>query len=150
MLYCVEKVYSWQKLLGCNLYLENYPSIIKQNYHQADFYSNLFKEIKANLLFDISNADIAEKNTGQAKEKWFNLTQNTNHFHIGGYERSVSEPNIFIDTHNNSISHSSLEFAKTIINSRKNITISIERDNNFNRKECIQDVLQVRKLLLGE
>ncbi|MEY8197707.1 MAG: DUF692 family protein [Colwellia sp.] len=136
----------WSKLLGTELLLENYPSKLTQNIGQAEFYEIVLKESNSKLLFDISNAVIASINTGYELSNWKHLIKNCQNFHIGGYEFSSTLPSLAIDTHAERLSESTLNFARNIFSEFNDITVSVERSDNFSPSDWLADVNMVRDL----
>ncbi|MDC9580269.1 DUF692 family protein [Xenorhabdus sp. PR6a] len=109
-----NKIALWQSMLGVSLLLENYPSVIPQERSQSSFYHRLINKTDCQLLFDISNAVVAEKNGNELKENWFSLFSNTQHYHIAGFE-PCTIGNLFRDTHNTCINLESKKFLEKII-----------------------------------
>lgn len=145
----LEKVSIWQDLLDCQLLLENYPSIFSQEVGQSDFFEELIKETNCGLLFDISNAIIAESNIGYSISNWDNLAKNTNHFHIAGYAPCGIEDVFLVDTHDCQISESGFNYTEYFLKNRQEskVTISVERDSNFNIAEWLSDIKKIRSII---
>ncbi len=141
-----NRVEEWQNILDVKILMENYPSICHQKNSQSIFYEKMMTKTNCGLLFDISNAIIAEKNVGEPKENWLPVLSKTINFHIGGFEK-CSVGNFLLDTHNQCIDSNSLNFLKTIINTKNISTISVERDDNFNFADWSLDVNNVRGIL---
>ncbi|OTA21663.1 hypothetical protein Xbed_00413 [Xenorhabdus beddingii] len=139
-----NKITLWQSMLDTSLFLENYPSVILQENYQSSFYHRLINETNCQLLFDISNAVVAEKNGNELKENWFPLLSNTRHYHIAGFE-PCTIGNFFRDTHNTCIDLESEKFLEQIIQSNNIETISVERDDNFNISDWSQDIKSVSR-----
>ncbi|WP_047684998.1 MULTISPECIES: DUF692 family multinuclear iron-containing protein [Xenorhabdus] len=139
-----SKVYLWQSLLETSLLLENYPSVIPQEHAQSSFYHRLVKETNCQLLFDISNAVVAEKNKCELKESWLPLLSNTRHYHIAGFE-PCSIGDFFRDTHASCIDLETKKFLENIIQSNNIETISVERDDNFNILDWSKDIQLVNR-----
>jgi uncharacterized protein len=145
--YCSEKLSHWQAILGSTLFIENYPSIIGQPYKQADFFVQLRRSTSCNLLFDISNATIAEINTGEDATAWQILSTDTNHFHIAGFAKTSFLPHFIVDTHDCNIDQRSIQLAEKILHNRKEITICVERDSNFEVENWMNEISRVRNLI---
>tara|TARA_B100001248_G_C27398380_1_gene467571 strand:- start:7467 stop:7781 length:315 start_codon:yes stop_codon:yes gene_type:complete len=92
------------------------------------------------MLFDVSNAIIAEHNGGDTFESYRELIEsNSLPMHIAGYSISTSNDLILIDTHSESLSEKSKEFYQCI--QCKNISsIVLERDFNFNSQQVAADL----------
>ncbi|MDC9589661.1 DUF692 family protein [Xenorhabdus sp. XENO-10] len=139
-----ERITLWQSMLGASLLIENYPSVLYQTYSQSVFYQQLMNKTGCQLLFDISNAVVAEKNGNELKENWLPLLSNSQHYHIAGFEPCTTE-SFFIDTHSTCINSESEIFLEKIIQSNNIETISVERDDNFNVSDWSQDIQMVSR-----
>ncbi|MCT8342866.1 DUF692 family protein [Photorhabdus kleinii] len=136
-----DSVSLWQDIIGEKIYLENFPSILDENARlQPDFFKEMTKKCGNGLLFDISNAVIAQENTGTPFEEWLDIEMN--HLHIGGYAETSLRPSFLVDTHADRISNLSLEyFNKLGTESKDNLTsLSVERDDNFVLGDWINDI----------
>jgi len=133
----------WQSMLGCKLLLENYPSTIPQKRSQVGFYKALMNRVGCGLLFDVSNAVIAEKNVGEAKENWFSILGAVHNYHIAGFEECVNS-SFLVDTHDRCIDPVTLDFLAKISNINEVETISVERDGNFIATEWSADIHRTR------
>ncbi|AZS79844.1 DUF692 family protein [Achromobacter spanius] len=145
--FCSEKLSHWQAILGSTLFIENYPSIIAQPYKQADFFEQLKRSTSCNLLFDISNATIAEINIGEDALAWRILSTDTKHFHIAGFAKTSFLPHFFVDTHDCNIDPRSIRLAEKILNNREEITVCVERDSNFEVENWMNEISRVRNLI---
>lgn len=139
----LEKLTYWSNLLNGQLLLENYPSIIPQSVTQICFFEEVLSKTHCGLLYDLSNAFIAEKNTGQKKEAWRELIKKCEHFHIAGFENGP-EGEFLVDTHNQCIDELVLDYLEQLTQEHNIKTISVERDDNFNAHEWILDIDNVR------
>jgi len=145
---CSEKLARWQRTLGADIFIENYPSIIPQSHKQAEFFKQLIERSSCNVLFDISNATIAEMNVGESIVAWKPITTNTSHFHLGGYAETTLIPHFLVDTHDCNIDPDSIQRAKAILADRTEITICVERDSNFDVENWVCEIERVRNLQL--
>ncbi|MDO4426585.1 MAG: DUF692 family protein [Moraxella sp.] len=144
-----EKLSIWQDLLECEIFLENYPSIFRQPVGQAEFFEHLINATNCGLLFDISNAIISESNTGYAISSWDKIAKSTSHFHIAGYAPCGIENEFLVDTHDCEISDVGLKWTEHFLRTTTSnkITISVERDGNFNNSEWLSDIQRVREVI---
>lgn len=133
----------WQSILDCKLLLENYPSVTPQGQLQTEFYRDLIDQVECGLLFDISNAVVAERNVGEAKDSWLPLLANTQNYHIAGYEE-CTDGGFLVDTHNQCIDSVSLDFLAKISRTQNIKSISVERDGNFISNEWCIDISRTR------
>ena len=65
----IKKISHWQDMLGSNVFLENFPSLTSEGYGQPDFFKSIIDDTNCGLLFDISNAFVACKNTALSISK---------------------------------------------------------------------------------
>lgn len=145
-----SKIQSYQKMIGSTLLVENYPSIFCRGKDQIKFFQKLISNTNLNMLFDISNASVAENNKVINSRHWKHLLSRINHFHIAGYEWSSTTPSLCIDTHATQIDQSALTFLSEIknsFNSQSRKTISVERDDNFILQEWCDEIKTIRKIL---
>lgn len=143
----VERVKFWQDCFGTVLYLENFPSQQAEfGRAQIDFFKRLINETEANILFDISNAIVAQHNCNVNPLDWLPILKKTNHFHLGSYSFTEGAIRIAIDTHDQPVSEDTLSYLRkiaSVINSNKGATLIVERDHNLNLSEWINDVNKV-------
>ncbi|GGY16465.1 multinuclear nonheme iron-dependent oxidase [Paludibacterium paludis] len=144
--WCRDKLALWQDLLGRQIFIENYPSIIRQPAAQAAFFARLIEATQCGLLFDISNAVIAEINTGESAGDWSALWRNTRHFHIGGFAPAAFSVRCAVDTHDRGIDERALLLAEVVLGRVKNVTVSVERDDRFDAEEWLADVRRIGAL----
>lgn len=88
----------WQHMLETPLLLENFASSCGKGKNQPAFFHDILANSNTNLLFDFSNAYIAEYNQITHVSDWDTLIQQANYFHVGGF-RVDQATNIAIDTH---------------------------------------------------
>ncbi|MBI6549733.1 DUF692 family multinuclear iron-containing protein [Xenorhabdus lircayensis] len=139
-----QKIEIWQSILNTSIFLENYPSVIPQVNTQSEFYYHLIKKTSCNLLFDISNAVVADKNKGESKENWLKSLPYTQHYHIAGFE-PCTKGDFFIGTHNTCIDLETTKFLEKITNYYNIETISIERDDNLSVSDWSKDIRTVHR-----
>lgn len=139
----IKKVKAWSSLLDGKLLLENYPSIFPQDMSQIDFFKRILEETDCGLLFDISNAFIAEVNIKQSRTSWFDLIKHCQHFHIAGFE-NAPDNQFLVDTHSQCIEEPVLSFLQEVNNAASIATISVERDENFDVSDWALDIDNVR------
>lgn len=142
-----RKTQTWQDLLGTQLLLENFPSRSPSNSrNQVDFINALISETKCGLLFDLSNAVVADLNHAVSISKWFALKSHIQHLHVGGYRTiglDESEKWV-IDSHDGQISTETISFSQTFFQDFKAHSIVIERDSNLNFDSISADINLIR------
>ncbi|MCG7983199.1 MAG: DUF692 family protein [Candidatus Thiodiazotropha lotti] len=145
-----ERVSVWQQELGCRLLLENFPSTLDKDGGQVDFYRQLQNETGCGLLFDCSNAVIAQLNCGVDLSKWESLARSTTNYHIAGFRKTSGEPSIAIDTHDVLIEEQSFNALRSILEekskSEEEITVVVERDANIDVLTWKEELDSVRKI----
>ncbi|WP_413724254.1 DUF692 family multinuclear iron-containing protein [Sodalis sp. RH16] len=136
-----DKISLWQDLVGEKIYFENFPSILDENAKlQPYFFRDMIKKCGSGLLFDISNAVIAQENTGTSFDEWLDLK--SSHLHIGGYAETSLSPTFLVDTHSSNLSNLSLYYLNRfrMKNNYCLESLSIERDDNFVLGDWINDI----------
>ena len=145
-----ERVSAWQHELGCRLLLENFPSTLDRGGRQVDFYARLQDETGCGILFDCSNAVIAQLNCGVDISRWQPLAQSTPHYHIAGFRKTSGEPPIAIDTHDMMIEDQSYAVLKSVFKEKniphEEITVVVERDANIDVGEWKDELSKVRNM----
>lgn len=104
-----EKVLAWQNYLDHPLLLENHASLIPNSNFQSNFFATLKKKTGVDLLFDFSNAYIADYNGVLAKSAWQSLVNDTRYFHVSGF-RLDNATGFAIDTHDTPIADEVIQF----------------------------------------
>jgi hypothetical protein len=145
-----ERVSMWQRELDCRLLLENFPSTLDKDGRQVEFYEALQAETGCGLLFDCSNAVIAQLNCRVDVSHWQPLAQSTSHYHIAGFRRTSGEPPIAIDTHDVMIEERSYGVLKSILQEKcpspEGITVVVERDANIDVTEWKGELSMIREI----
>jgi uncharacterized protein len=125
-----QRVERWQDLLGRQLFVENYPSIMEGGWDAPEFYRRLARETGAGVLFDASNAICAQHNCGAPVDLWKDTIESTPRFHVAGYGLSFIEPHIVTDSHDRELAPDTLDFLSRLRGSfdKPGATITYERD----------------------
>lgn len=106
-----DRIVTWQNLLDTQLYFENHASLTKAGQYQAAFYAKLRRDTEAGLLFDFSNAYIAEQNHVCTMQTWDALITTTTHFHVGGFRWDATSQ-LALDTHDAPIANAVIDIIK--------------------------------------
>jgi uncharacterized protein len=143
-----ERVEWWQDKLGQRLYLENYPSIMDGGREAPGFLERLTSETGAGVLFDVSNAVVANLNCGLPLESWRNIISATEHFHVAGYNTSFIEPHIIVDLHDSEFSRETITFLESCRQhcEKPGATITYERDTNIEHESISVDLDNLRRI----
>ena len=144
-----DKIRRWQDMIGDTLYLENYPSLLDGAHEAPIFFEQVSQRTGCNVLFDISNAVCASRNTGADIDDWKNIISKTPHYHVAGYTPAPSDNNILIDSHAEQISPETEDFIHRYAHDffRDKTTITYERDGNFDYDLIVKDLKNLRSKL---
>lgn len=141
-----ERVDWWQQALGCQLLLENYPSIMDGGHDAPAFHERLYRDTGAGVLFDASNAVCAHLNCGVPLEAWEGIIESSSHFHSAGYNLSILQPHLILDTHDQALSDATLGFLQRYRTQfdTPHATMTYERDQRFDEHEIVADLQRLR------
>lgn len=125
----LDKCAAWQDALKCPIHLENYASNGEVAGDPVQFFETLQRETNVGILFDISNAIVAEHNSGSIASRWIQSAVNIGPCHISGFTRSNVDPSLYIDSHDMPIDSASWGLLDALIaNGRGPTTLTTERD----------------------
>ncbi|MBU3890429.1 methanobactin biosynthesis cassette protein MbnB [Methylosinus sporium] len=143
-----QRVSQWQDLVGRRLYLENYPSLMEGGWEAPAFFERLTKETGAGVLFDASNAVCAKRNCGAPVERWSNVIESTEHYHVAGYGPSFSAPHVTVDAHDREMAPDTIEFLTSMRSSfdKPGATMTYERDYNIEYDSISVDLQRLREI----
>lgn len=141
----IEKALAWQMMLGEKLLLENFPSQFAGGDDQIKFFQRICSSPNLGLLFDISNAEIADLNGCIRKEAWLSELKDVAHFHVGGFSKGETS-DLFIDSHDRKLASSTIEFIRQVMIAThvKNPSLTVEFDHNISYDDWKYDLSQVR------
>jgi methanobactin biosynthesis cassette protein MbnB len=141
-----QRVEWWQERLGQRLYLENYPSIMDSGCDAPEFFERIMRDTGAGILFDASNAICALHNCGLALDSWENIIDSTPHFHVAGYNYSILEPKVVLDTHDGELAPDTLAFLERYKDrfDKPGATMTYERDDNIEYDAIVADLRKIR------
>ena len=114
----INAVSEWQALLGQQILFENHASIASLGKHQSEFFAEMLTNTGAGLLFDFSNAYIADYNNILPIDAWSKLLFSCQYAHVGGFEID-SDSNLALDTHRKPLSPKVIEWMKKAFVSKK-------------------------------
>lgn len=138
----------WQQELGCQLHLENYPSIMDGGLDAPQFHERLYRDTGAATLFDLSNAVCAHLNCGLPLQAWEPVLATSRHFHVAGYRPSILAPHLSVDTHDEPLSDLTVSFIKQYRSylDKPGATLTYERDDHFDTQEIQTDLNRLRSI----
>jgi len=149
----INRVATWQDLLETKVYLENFPSILSQESGQPEFFSEIISSTNCGLLFDASNALVAEMNTGTAVKRWETLLSHTSHFHSGGFSH-IPEGDVWIDSHDQHLATSTRDYLQLLLGAQgiasSSTTLTIEFDHNIDFDLWKSDLQYVRTMAIRD
>lgn len=142
-----NRISLWQALLAMPILFENHASITASGAMQAKFYERLQQDLDINLLFDFSNAYIAEYNQVCPVASWDSLIRKTKHFHVAGFKIENSTQ-LAIDTHDAPVANEVLTIIKKYaeFTQQKNQTIVIEFDANVTIEQWKDEIERIRPI----
>jgi uncharacterized protein len=127
-----ERVKRYQDWIGQQLLLENYASTDPQGARQIEFVSAVQERTGCGLLFDVSNAVVAQLNGILPLAAWLDHLAGAGgevHGHVGGYRLGRSG-RIYHDTHDSPVSRETV-MALWRVNGRAPLaSLCYERDYN--------------------
>lgn len=143
-----NRVEQWQDMLGVQLHLENYPSIMDGGWEQPEFFRKLSRETGAGVLFDASNAVVARHNCGVSLEAWNEVISSTRHFHVAGYGPSFLDPQVIVNSHDREMAPDTLEFLRSMRAAfdKPGSTITYERDFEIEYDSIAIDLERLREI----
>lgn len=139
-----QRVTAWQELLDEKILFENHASITHQGKHQAEFFATLLQETEAGLLFDFSNAYIAEHNNIAPLENWEILLKNARYFHVGGF-RCDTKTNLALDTHDQPIAENVIAYIQKYLAKIPNASLVIECNANVTAEMWQTDIARLKE-----
>ncbi|MBA3660144.1 MAG: DUF692 family protein [Gammaproteobacteria bacterium] len=146
----LDKVALWQALLGKKIFFENHASLTHAGKNQAGFYQTLIQHTSAGLLYDFSNAYIAEQNNVAPVAAWQSLALKTNFFHVSGFQIHP-ETKLAIDTHDQPIAtavHQLIQNFFTPLN-HQDKTLVLEFDADVSYETWVNEIKRIRTLFNG-
>lgn len=147
-----ERVDRWQQRLGRRLFLENYPSILDGGHDAPAFFERLSRDTGCGVLFDASNAVCAHLNCGVPLEAWDGVIDASRHFHTAGYNLSILQPHLVLDTHDRALSEATMAFLESRrgLFDKPGATMTYERDDNFDEADIAADLDRLRALFVRD
>ena len=142
-----QRVQTWQSMLDVQLLFENHASLTVAGTNQAAFFQDLIHETQCGLLFDFSNAYIAERNKVCAFSAWDALIKQTNYFHVGGF-RIDHASQLLLDTHDQPIADDILPIMQHYLLNKKDSMLVLERDASVTLADWQHDMTRVQQASL--
>lgn len=110
----------------------------------------MIEDTSCGLLFDVSNAVVAEINTGAPVSEWSTMLEDVRHFHAAGYRMSETSPSLAIDSHDSPLNeHTCGLIAKAIGAWSPGTTLVVERDAHIEVAAWRTDIHAARSSSYG-
>lgn len=139
----------WQEMLGTTLLLENFASESPRGVGQVSVFRQLCEEHGLRILFDASNALIAEQNGGDPWDAWGEpgVREFVAAGHVSGFRPCDLDPSMLLDTHDRPLD----ERVYVRLGTMKRqgwlpSTMVVERDVNIDFESWSADVRRVSEL----
>lgn len=142
-----RRVERYQNYIGRQVLLENFASMTSEGYKQVEFFQTMLTQTGCGVLFDISNARVAEYNRFTPLTDWIDLLKGIPELrcHVGGYEYN-SEFNYYRDSHGDDISVQTLLDIKNVVASLDVKSICYEREHHKISQIMAQDIAKIGSL----
>lgn len=139
--FLIERIVLWQSLLDATLYFENHASVTELGKSQPAFFQRLLTETNAGLLFDISNAYIADKNNIAPLSAWQAMLPAVDHFHVAGFQVEP-QSGLMIDTHDVRLDEAVHSLLPSYLSENK--TVVLEYDVTATLADWQHDIQRIR------
>lgn len=135
-----QRIQFFQESIGRQMLIENFASTDVNGNGQSEFFREISARSGCGILFDISNACVAELNGILAVEKWIEiLNQEGSHCHIGSYAFSANHQ-LYMDTHDRRLSKFSRKVTEELGQMNFISSICLERDKDVVDQEIRDDL----------
>ncbi len=132
-----------QQRLGMPLLVENFASADDAGAAQPDFVAALMARTGCGLLFDVSNAVVAERNGGAPADAWLPLLAGRPvDCHIGGFSRSRGGR--LIDSHGADLADESLALLRRVAACARVTSVCLEREYNVSEAGLRAELARLR------
>jgi uncharacterized protein len=146
----VRRAALWRDLLKHELLLENFPSASEAGRGQVRWFEAFLREPGLGILFDASNAMVAEGNGGDSARSWVDSHMVIRACHVSGYRPSESFRSFIVDSHDCRVSEQSWTLLTEIAaGGRLPPTLVVERDDNLEDASWAEDLQRARQLAAG-
>ena len=143
--HATERVHLYQDAIGMPILLENYASTTSAGASQIHFLDTLRSKTGCGLLFDVSNAVVADLNGHLREDAWIDYLKGQRvHSHMGSY-RFNPTTQMYHDTHNEAPSPQALELLKKLTLQASISSVCYERDYDKTPENAESDL----KAILG-
>jgi len=142
----IERVKRYQDYIERQLLLENFASHIASQRRQLDFFESLVTHTECGILFDISNARVAEDNGCVGLEEWIAFLANQKNLrtHVGSYHYN-EEWQCYCDSHGDDLSPQTLKDIQRVVSSLDVASICYEREHNKVAEKMVEELKMIKK-----
>ncbi|MBB5018603.1 hypothetical protein HNQ59_001894 [Chitinivorax tropicus] len=143
-----ERILKWQALLGCQMHVENYPSIVDGSDDAPMFFERLMADTGCGTLFDLSNAVCAWRNGGPSLHAWREVMKQARHFHVSSYNTAFADDRVTVDSHDGLMAADTLAGLRAYrdLMDKPGATLTYERDENIHYDSVLEDLLKLREI----
>lgn len=142
-----RKIDYYQNYLGRRVLFENFASMAAEGYKQVEFFDTLITRTGCDVLFDISNARVAENNGFGALTDWIDLLHRVKGLqcHVGGYEY-MADFHCYRDSHGDPISQQTLCDIEMVCDRLDVQSLCYEREHNRTSEAMANDLTLLKSL----
>jgi hypothetical protein len=144
----IDRVSIWQEILNTKLLIENFPSMTSHGLNQPSAFHSITRQTGCGILFDISNAIVANRNTGVEISQWSDSLGEISNFHAAAYATQIIHGKQFlVDSHDGILSQDTLHWASRLIPTAPadtHSTIVFEYDDNINYHAWEESLIDLR------
>ena len=147
-----SKIDFYQDLLKQKIHFENFPSMAPSGKGQAECLCNVVAKTGCGILFDVSNAEVAELNGGDPWADWQEVAKEAAHFHVAGFGHA-DRFGCHHDSHDSPPSGRSMSLARSVIalaQSAAAPTVTIEYDHNVDSDQWAAALEALRRRTEGD
>lgn len=143
----IDRVDEYQQTLGRQLLVENYASGPGDGQAQIDYFERLMAQTGCGILFDISNARVAENNGSLALSDWLSFLRNLPpiNCHLGSYSYDPQKQQYF-DSHDQNMELQTVRDVEHTLQQLQPATLTYEREHQRTAEEMAADLDQLAHL----
>lgn len=143
-----DRVDAYQQAIGMQLLVENFASQEGEGLRQLDFLDALRARTGCGILFDVSNAVVAELNGAAPADAWLPLLRGAVHAHVGGFS-FAPKTGRYLDTHDADLAERTIALLRSVRDQASLSSVCLERERAVSEAALLAS-LQRLALALGE
>lgn len=142
-----RRVDTYQQFLDRSILIENHASSAETGRNQIEFFQQLMEKTGCKILFDISNARVAENNRVTQLSDWleFLRDQSEIHAHLGSYSYDETQDRYF-DSHDHNMDNQTAIDIETVLQTLPIKTLSYEREYNRTAEDMTADLDRILRI----